>query len=172
MIGRWLWITAVLTPLLKIWWDIIHVYNSKELNWVSSKLKWLENICVLCIRLAICMYNMYTWVGWIQGWVDSSCHHIINLIHYNILILECPQIQSQSIFYSKFPGGIIIVSYLIAFVKLTWQVDNGWFSQVIDNFFMEFTNIEAVYVSSVASLALMLGHTSFYNTPCLTISIV
>ena len=29
-----------------------------------------------------------------------------------------------------------------------------------------------VYISGVASLALMLGHSSFYNTPCLTISIV
>ena len=26
-------------------------------------------------------------------------------------------------------------SYRLAFVQLTWQVDNGWFSPVFDDFF-------------------------------------
>ena len=37
--------------------------------------------------------------------------------------------------------SIIILSYLLAFVQLTWQVDNGWFLPVFDNYFMEFINI-------------------------------
>ena len=38
-----------------------------------------------------------------------------------------------------------IVIYVLAFVQLTWQVDNGLFSPVSDDFKMEFINIGPVY---------------------------
>ena len=41
---------------------------------------------------------------------------------------------------------ILILSYLLAFVQLTWQVNNGWFLPVFDGFFMEFINIGPVYI--------------------------
>ena len=39
---------------------------------------------------------------------------------------------------------LVILSYLLAFVQLTWQVDNGWFSPVFDDFFKEFIIIRPV----------------------------
>ena len=42
--------------------------------------------------------------------------------------------------------SIIILSYLLVFVQLTWQVDNGWFTPVFDDFFMEFINIGPAYI--------------------------
>ena len=41
---------------------------------------------------------------------------------------------------------IYILNYLLAFVQLTWQVDNGWFFPAIDDFFMEFINIGPAYI--------------------------
>ena len=38
-----------------------------------------------------------------------------------------------------------MLSYLLAFVQLTWQVDNGWFSPVFDDFLMEVINIGPAY---------------------------
>ena len=39
-----------------------------------------------------------------------------------------------------------LASYLLAFVHLTWLVDNGWLSPVFDEFFMEFINIGPAYI--------------------------
>ena len=39
-----------------------------------------------------------------------------------------------------------MLSYLLALVQLTWQVNNGWFLPVFDNFFMEFINIGPAYI--------------------------
>ena len=36
---------------------------------------------------------------------------------------------------------MITLSCLLAFVQLTWQADNGWFSPVFDDFVMEVINI-------------------------------
>ena len=62
-----------------ICWVIIHVYNSKELNWAGPKLKWLENVCVISMFGYMCFIwdtKRHTWVGWIWVWIDSSCHRI------------------------------------------------------------------------------------------------
>ena len=40
---------------------------------------------------------------------------------------------------------MIILSYILAFVQLTWQVDNCWFSPVLDDFF-KFINIRPAYI--------------------------
>ena len=37
--------------------------------------------------------------------------------------------------------SIIMLSFLLAFVQLTWKVNNGWFLLVFDDLFMEFINI-------------------------------
>ena len=42
--------------------------------------------------------------------------------------------------------SIIKLSYLLAFVQLTRQVDNDWFLPGFGNFFMEFINIGPVYI--------------------------
>ena len=39
-----------------------------------------------------------------------------------------------------------MLSYLLAIVQLTRQVDNGWFSPVFTIFLMEFINIGPVYI--------------------------
>ena len=39
-----------------------------------------------------------------------------------------------------------MLSYLLAFVQLPWQLDNGWFLPVFDNFFVEFINMGPVYI--------------------------
>ena len=44
------------------------------------------------------------------------------------------------------PWSVIILSYLLAIVQLTLQVDNGWFSPVFYDFLMEFINIGPVYI--------------------------
>ena len=44
-------------------------------------------------------------------------------------------------------NNIIILSYLLAIVQLTWQVDNDWFLPVFDNFFMEFIVIGPAFIS-------------------------
>ena len=41
--------------------------------------------------------------------------------------------------------NITVFSYLLAFLQLTWQVDNGWFLPVFDDFFMEFINVGPMY---------------------------
>ena len=56
------------------------------------------------------------------------------------------KIQSKNHWYWTGSLSIIIIlTYLLAFVQLTWQVDNGWFSPVFD-FFMEFINSGPAYV--------------------------
>ena len=40
----------------------------------------------------------------------------------------------------------MILSYLLAIVQLTRQVDNGWFSPVFTIFLMAFINIGPVYI--------------------------
>ena len=42
--------------------------------------------------------------------------------------------------------SIIILSYLLAIVQLTRQVDNVWFSPVFYDFLIEFINIRPVYI--------------------------
>ena len=42
--------------------------------------------------------------------------------------------------------SIIILSYLLAFVQLTWQIYNGWVSPVYWMFFMECINIQQAYI--------------------------
>ena len=37
-------------------------------------------------------------------------------------------------------------SYLLAFIQLTWQVENGSFLSVFDNFFKEFISIGPEYI--------------------------
>ena len=39
-----------------------------------------------------------------------------------------------------------MLSYLLAIVQLTQQVDNGWFLPVFYDFLMEFINIGPVYI--------------------------
>ena len=48
--------------------------------------------------------------------------------------------------YWTHPLSLIILSYLLAFVQLTWHVDNGWFLPVLKIFFMEFINIGPAYM--------------------------
>ena len=43
----------------------------------------------------------------------------------------------------------IILSYLLAFVQLTWHVDDGWFLPVFDDFFMDFINIGPAWIRGV-----------------------
>ena len=42
--------------------------------------------------------------------------------------------------------SINILSYLLAFAQLTWQVDNDWVLPIFDDFFMEFVNIGPAYM--------------------------
>ena len=42
--------------------------------------------------------------------------------------------------------SIIILSYLLAIVQLICQVDDGCFSSIFNDFFMEFINIGPVYI--------------------------
>ena len=44
------------------------------------------------------------------------------------------------------PYSIIILSYLLAFVKLTGQVDNRQFLPGFDDFLMEFINFGLMYI--------------------------
>ena len=46
----------------------------------------------------------------------------------------------------SFTDNNVILSYLRAFLQLTWQIDNGWFSPVFDNFFVEIINIGLAYI--------------------------
>ena len=41
---------------------------------------------------------------------------------------------------------IIILIDLLSFVQLTWQVDNGWFSPLLDDFSMDLINIGPAYI--------------------------
>ena len=51
-------------------------------------------------------------------------------------------------FYHLIPDnqGPTVLSCLLTFVQLTWEVDNGWFLLVFDDFFMEFIDIKPAYI--------------------------
>ena len=67
-------------------------------------------------------------------------------------------------------------AYLLAYLYNVVQLQENWGNQSVqyDQAFREWaaTKELRVWGSGVASLDLMLGHTSFYNTPYLIISIV
>ena len=57
--------------------NLVSYKNSKELNWASTKLKWLESMCLMFgYMCTIWGTNKHTSVGRIWGWIDSSRHHI------------------------------------------------------------------------------------------------
>ena len=64
-------------------------------------------------------------------------------------LLRNPILKIQFIKTSLALTLSIILSYLLAFVRLTWQVDNGWFSPLFDIFFMEFINIGAAFIRAL-----------------------
>ena len=50
--------------MLTIWYLIIHVYNSKEINWTSPKLKWQESVCVDTFGYMYTILDTIVYSGW------------------------------------------------------------------------------------------------------------
>ena len=88
--------------------------------------------------------NHLTWMYvtvWAKICLVCTCQYF-EKCHFENSIWKKPAL----LWYWTSSLSMIILSYLLAFVQLTWQVDNGWFLPVFGIFFMDFINIGPVYI--------------------------
>ena len=94
----------------------------------------IKSVSWNCVCIRPLLINLITYVNvWVKTHLVCACQYfkkiILYILKFSLKTLALP-------WYSTHSLSIIILSYLL----VIWQVNNGWFLPVFDDFFMEFIN--------------------------------